>query len=243
MAGNSLNLTAPSAADASKSAYDAALSASGIKRTGAQTNTAAKGSKTTLGQEDFIALMTAQLKNQDPFKPVDNTEMVAQMAQFSSVAGISDMNKSLAAISARLGATSTADAMSFVGRNVLTEGKTAYERSTGGLAGAVELGGAASDVNVAIADKDGKVVKNLQLGEQPQGTATFDWNGKDDAGNTVENGPYTITVEAANKSAIVAATPLVWAPVQSATLVPGGEPVLNVAGLGEVKPASVRKVA
>ena len=84
MASNSLTLTSQAAADASKSSYDAALAAAGITRTGAQANTAAKGNKTTLGQEDFIALMTAQLKNQDPFKPVENTEMVAQMAQFSS---------------------------------------------------------------------------------------------------------------------------------------------------------------
>ena len=56
--------------------------------------------------------MTAQLKNQDPFEPVDNTQMVAQMAQFSSLAGISEMNTTLKAIADKLGGTTTADAMS-----------------------------------------------------------------------------------------------------------------------------------
>jgi flagellar basal-body rod modification protein FlgD len=51
-----------------------------------------------LGQTDFLRLMTAQLKQQDPFAPVDNQAMVAQMAQFSSVAGISEMNTSLKGI-------------------------------------------------------------------------------------------------------------------------------------------------
>jgi flagellar basal-body rod modification protein FlgD len=51
-----------------------------------------------LGQTDFLRLMTAQLKQQDPFAPVDNEAMVAQMAQFSSVAGISEMNTSLKGI-------------------------------------------------------------------------------------------------------------------------------------------------
>jgi flagellar basal-body rod modification protein FlgD len=58
--------------------------------------------KTTLDQSDFLALMSAQLKNQDPTKPIDNSEYVAQMAQFSTVSGIAQSNTSLAAIAAKL---------------------------------------------------------------------------------------------------------------------------------------------
>ena len=58
--------------------------------------------KKTLDQSDFLALMSAQLKNQDPTKPVDNTEYVAQMAQFSSLAGISETNTTLQKISEQL---------------------------------------------------------------------------------------------------------------------------------------------
>lgn len=57
-----------------------------------------------LGQTDFLRLMTTQLKEQDPFNPVDNQAMVAQMAQFSSVAGISEMNTSLKSISDQISA-------------------------------------------------------------------------------------------------------------------------------------------
>ena len=57
-----------------------------------------------MDQSDFLRLMTTQLSTQDPFNPVDNTQMVAQMAQFSQLAGISDMNKSLASIASVLGA-------------------------------------------------------------------------------------------------------------------------------------------
>ena len=56
-----------------------------------------------LGQTDFLRLMTTKLKEQDPFSPVDNQAMVAQMAQFSSVAGISEMNIALKSISAQIG--------------------------------------------------------------------------------------------------------------------------------------------
>jgi flagellar basal-body rod modification protein FlgD len=61
-----------------------------------------KAPKKTLDQSDFLALMSAQLKNQDPTKPVDNTEYVAQMAQFSAVSGIAETNQSLAAVIERL---------------------------------------------------------------------------------------------------------------------------------------------
>jgi len=118
--------------------FDTTLSNLGINTTTANQAVANSSSgSTTLGQADFLKLMTAQLANQDPFNPVDNTQMVAQMAQFSSVTGISQMNTTLSAIAAKLGGTSATDALSYVGRTVLTEGATAYPRTTGGIAGAV----------------------------------------------------------------------------------------------------------
>lgn len=226
-----------------KAAQDAIYAAAGVAQSPAKTNASATTGKTSLGQRDFVRLMTAQLQFQDPFKPQDNTQMVAQMATFSQVAGISEMSTTLAGIAGRLGTTSAGDAMSFVGRTVLTEGKTAYERTGGGIMGGVELANSATDVDVSIADKDGKVVKNIQLGKQEAGTADYTWDGKDAAGNKIENGPYTVTVEAANGSTIVGATSLVWAPVETVSLVAGSEPVLNVTGLGKVDPSAVRKVA
>ena len=61
-----------------------------------------KGAGQQMGQSDFLRLMTAQLSQQDPFNPVDNQQMVAQMAQFSSLAGISETNTTLQTISEQL---------------------------------------------------------------------------------------------------------------------------------------------
>ncbi len=68
------------------------------------------GAKTALGQADFIRLMTEQMKMQDPLEPVDNKEMIAQMAQFSSLAGINDINATLKAISVQIGEAMAAQA-------------------------------------------------------------------------------------------------------------------------------------
>ncbi len=202
----------------------------------------AASATTTLGQADFLKLMTAQLNNQDPFAPVDNTQMVAQMAQFSSLAGISEMSTTLKAISDKLGATTTADATAYIGRNVLTEGDIAYPRSTGGIAGGVELDAAASNVTVTIAAPSGEILKSLRLGPQAAGTASFDWDGTTDAGDQADAGPYSITVTAQDQGKSVAARPLVWAPVQSVAIPTGSAPVLTLPGIGQVPTTTVRQI-
>lgn len=223
------------------SSFDTTLSSLGINTSAATTaNTATQSS--TLGQADFLKLMTAQLKNQDPFAPVDNTQMVAQMAQFSSVAGISEMNTTLKAISDKLAGTSQSDALSYVGRTVLTEGTTAYGRTAGGIAGAVELDGDASQVNVSIQSADGQVLKTIQLGAQSKGTVNYDWDGKTDGGEDAGNGPFKITVTAAKDSAEIASRSLVWAPVASVSMPSSGTPVLTLPGIGQVPITDVRQI-
>jgi len=221
--------------------FNAAMTKLGIDRTSSATAVQSFKSA-SLGQGDFLKLMTAQMKNQDPFAPVDNTQMIAQMAQFSSLAGISEMSTTLKAISDRLGTTSAADAAAYVGRTVLTEGSTAYPRAAGGIAGAVELGGDATDVSVSIADADGQQLKTVSLGNQAAGTVDFDWDGTTDAGEKAGAGPYTVTVSARNATRAVSAQPLVWAPVQSVSAPASGSPVLTVAGIGPVKLDAVRQV-
>ncbi len=230
---------------AASTTFDSTLSQLGIARSGGTTGTSATTAtknKSTMDQSDFLKLMTTQLKNQDPFSPVDNTQMVAQMAQFSSVAGISEMNKTLSSIMTKLNGTTTSDALSYVGKTVLTEGGTAFPRTSGGIAGAVELGAAASDVTVTIADKNGAVLKTLTMANKPAGTSTFDWDGITDDGQTAGAGPYKVTLSALNNGVAVSAKPLVWAPVESVSLPSGGTPVLSVTGLGQVALSAVRSV-
>ena len=222
--------------------FDSTLNSLGIKRTttSAATTTTTSNSS-SLNQNDFLKLMTAQMQNQDPFNPVDNTQMVAQMAQFSSLAGISEMNTTMKAISDKLGATSASDAMAYVGKTVLTEGSTAYGRNTGGIAGSVELPSAVTSVNVTISDANGVAIKTMQLGAHAKGTVGYDWDGKDAAGAEAGNGPFTVQVAAQNAGTTVGATSLVWAPVQSVSTTTGSA-VLTLPGIGEVPVSAVRQI-
>ena len=222
-------------------AFDTTLTNLGINRTTTSAKATASGSA-QLGQSDFLKLMTAQLQNQDPFAPVDNTQMVAQMAQFSSVAGISDINSTLKAIQDKLSASSPGDALAYVGHTVLTEGATAYGRASGGLAGAVELDAAAGNVVVSISDANGQTLRTLALGSQPAGTISYDWDGTTAAGDDAGAGPFTVSVAAASQGAKVAARGLVWAPVAAVSLPASGPAVLTLPGLGPVPVTAVRQV-
>lgn len=225
-------------------AFDTTLSNLGIARTGttSQTNTSSLGSS-AMDQSDFLTLMTAQMKNQDPFDPVDNTEMVAQMAQFSSLAGISEMNTTLQAIAAKLNATSTTDLVSWVGRTVLTEGDVAYPRTDGSLGGMIELGADAAEVNVVIEGPNGEILKSVSLGAAPAGRTEFEWDGTTDTGEPAGDGPFTIRVAArsANGDAVTA-QPLVWAPVTAVAMGSDGNPVLTLPGIGQVSTTAIRQI-
>jgi flagellar basal-body rod modification protein FlgD len=224
--------------------FDTTLSNLGINANTAANSAVANTSSgsTTLGQADFLKLMTAQLANQDPFNPVDNTQMVAQMAQFSSVAGISQMNTTLSSIAGKLGGTSAAEALSYVGRTVLTEGDTAYPRTSGGIAGAVELDKPATDVNVTISDAHGVTLKTLSLGAQPAGTVSYDWDGTTNSGAAAGAGPYKVSITAQDGGTTVTSRNLVWAPVESVSNPSSGAPTLSVTGLGDVPVSAIRQI-
>lgn len=225
------------------STFDSTLANLGIGRTnaGPVVTTAAKAD--TLTQNDFLKLLTAQLKNQDPTAPVDATQQLTQLAQFSSVAGISDINTTLKAIQDKLGATSPNDALAYAGRSVLTAGNIAYPNASGGLQGGVELAAAATDVRVSIQSPSGAIVKSLSLGAQPQGTVKFQWDGSTDSGEPAGDGPFTVTAVASNGGARVGSTTLVWAPVSSVSLPKSGNPVLTLPGIGQVPIDQVREAS
>ncbi|UZK68899.1 flagellar hook assembly protein FlgD [Sphingomonas sp. S1-29] len=224
------------------SSFDSTLANLGIARSGAtDPQLTTRSAQQTLDQGDFLSLMTAQLKNQDPFEPVDNTAMVAQMAQFSSLAGITEMSSTLKAIADKLGASGMTDAAALVGRTVLAEGNVAYGRTTGGLQGGIELAGDVSELSVAIKAADGTTLRTLDLGAQKAGTVTFDWDGKTETGAAAGDGPFTIVPTARNGGAAVNNKTLVWAPVSSVSLV-AGEPVLTLPGIGQVKSSAIRSI-
>lgn len=130
----------------------------------------------TLGQEEFLTLMTAQLQNQDPMEPMDNGDFIAQMAQFSTVTGITDMANSMKAMADELKQFRVASISNIMGNSVLVPGDVTVADRNGELHGVFELDKTAIDTRVNFVDaQSGELLKAKNMGPQATGLIGFEW--------------------------------------------------------------------
>ncbi|KJV36277.1 flagellar hook assembly protein FlgD [Luteibacter yeojuensis] len=146
----------------------------------------------TLSQSDFLKLMVTQMTNQDPTKPMDSTQMVAQMAQFSQVAATQELQSSFDSLSKNLTGDQFVRAASLVGKEVLVP-SSAGQLTSGELDGAVNVGTSGTYVNVQVKDSAGNVVRTIGLGQPDAGLTKFTWDGKTDDGTQLPDGVYQIS--------------------------------------------------
>jgi len=194
----------------------------------------------SLGQADFLKLMTTQLQNQDPLKPLDSNDFLGQIAQFSTVSGIQGLQDSFKSLSSSLTSSQSLQAACLVGHGVLYPSATGYLDGESGLSGVVDMS-SGGQVAVEVVDGSGQVVRRLDLGTQGAGTSYFTWDGKDAAGNTLPSGSYGIRAQVTRNGKAEAADTLAAGLVQSVALGSNGLS-LNLAGIGEVPFNSVRQI-
>jgi flagellar basal-body rod modification protein FlgD len=187
--------------------------------------------KSTLDQADFLRLMTEQLQHQDPLKPMDNTQMVAQMAQLSQVQGITDLNTTVKGFQDQMSGDQILRGAALVGHDVLIP-STKWSLETEGATNGMVAAPGAGFVNVDITDANGVKVNTISVEAKAAGEVTFEWDGKDANGNRMPAGSYTLaatfTVSAGAKTK---ANTYVEAPVESVTVGSDGL-YLNLKGLG-----------
>lgn len=145
-----------------------------------------------LTQDDFLKLMIEQFRAQDPTKPMDNTQFVGQMAQFSQITATQQMQASFDQLATSLRGDQVLRAASLIGREVLVPANQAT-LSDQGIDGAVNVPGAAQDVRVTVTDAAGDSVRTIYLGKQAGGLAAFHWDGTDDDGEALPAGDYSFT--------------------------------------------------
>jgi flagellar basal-body rod modification protein FlgD len=207
--------------------------------------TGSAASSTTLGGTNFLTLMLAQLKNQDPTSPVDSNTFLAQLASLSEVQGITQLNTSFSSLSNSLLSSQALQASSLLGHRALVASPTATLTSAGGtLSGAVSVPQTSSQVVLNITNSAGVLVQTLNLGAQPAGLANFSWNGQTSSGSQAPAGTYTLTAQVAGVGGGTAVTTLVNGTVDSVTMGTGTSGLtLNIAGLGSVPFSSVQQIS
>jgi flagellar basal-body rod modification protein FlgD len=195
-----------------------------------------------LNQSDFLKLMTTQLNNQDPTQPTDSSQMLAQMAQLSTVSGIQDMQTSLKQLVSTMLASQTTQAAALVGHQVVAPGSTAA-LSANGLSGAVDLTQDTNQLALGIYDSAGQLVKQIDLGAQTQGTVPFAWDGIMDNGTAAPNGLYQIKAVANVSGTAEAMNTYVASTVNSVTVDAATQNItLNTSGGDAIKISDIKQL-
>jgi flagellar basal-body rod modification protein FlgD len=148
----------------------------------------------SLGKDDFLKLLIAQMSNQDPLNPSDSTTWVTQLAQYSEVEQMTSVNSNLQSLILAQSSGNQTAATSLVGKDV------SFRSSQLTLAGgqAVPISGTltadVASVSAQISDASGRVVRTLRSGAAAAGSFRASWDGKDDAGNSLPDGTYSIAL-------------------------------------------------
>lgn len=152
----------------------------------------------SLGKEDFLNLLVTQMQYQDPLDPMKNEQFVAQMAQFSQLEQMINLNDTAEAIRLLDTSINNSQAVNLIGKNITVQG-SAFEISEGTATDfSYSLGDDASEVEISIFDESGAIVRTVTEFEKSSGNHNFQFDGNDDYGDLLPDGNYRFSVSAVN---------------------------------------------
>jgi len=195
-----------------------------------------------LGQNAFLKLMIAQLKNQDPMKPQDPSQFMSQLAQFSQVTSTQNMEKSIEGLSSSLRSTQVLNGTSLVGHDILSAATTDTIETGGTVTGAIDAPKGVSAVKIIVKDAAGAQVRTFNLDEPAEGLNNFTWDGKSNTGVAVPAGRYTFEAVATAAGETGSLDPLLVSRVASVTIDPSSGSLTLNTSTGAVALTSVRRV-
>ena len=151
-----------------------------------------------MGKEDFLNLLIAQLQNQDPLNPTDSTEFTAQLAQFSSLEQLSNVNQNLMELKDFQASTNNSQAVSLIGKAITANGNSIRLTDDGPVRCDFNLAEDADLIVASIYDSTGKFVAEFESPNLSAGSHSLFWDGRDENRNRMANGNYTFEIQAAD---------------------------------------------
>lgn len=195
-----------------------------------------------LATEDFLALMTTQLRNQDPLKPLESGDFLGQIAAFSTVSGIGELNNSFEGFAQSMQSDQALRGSALVGRSVLVPSSLGNLEVDGSIKGQINVPGGVSDLKVQIYNEAGVPIRTIAIGPA-SGYTSFSWDGVDDDGQTLPAGVYQYTASGtvAGDNTIFATATV--AKVDSVLVGNGSQGLtINLAGIGSVPFSEVQEI-
>lgn len=151
-------------------------------------------SQNVMGKDHFLKLLVAQIQNQDPLNPMDSTGFTAQLAQFSSLEQLQNVNTNLSNLSAAQASLSNAQAVSFIGKTVTAKGSHLEVRDGNADPIQFSLNADAEAVQIGVYDAAGNFIRSLQGGKMSEGRHSINWDGLNQEGNRIAEGKYDFKV-------------------------------------------------
>ncbi len=198
-------------------------------------------STTQTQKNQFLELMVAQLKNQNPLDPQNGGEFLSQLAQFSSVDGIERLNTSISGIESSFKSGQVLQATALVGRSVQVASDV---MNYGGspISGSVELPNTSANVQISIVNKYGEVIRDITLGSANAGNIPFSWDGLDNNGNPVSTGNYGLLSQSHDDGQSNRLNTSINTNVNSVTVGQNSSVILNLAGYGAVNLDQIKQI-
>ena len=186
-----------------------------------------------LTQADFFALLTKELANQDPTKPVDNNEMISQMTSFSTTDGVQKLNEQFTSFASTMTSSQALQASSLVGRSVLVDENVFGLYDGEQVKGKIVTETSASNVNIYVENAAGEIVQSIPVGQVDAGGGNFTWDGNMTDGSQAPAGAYRFRVAGLVDGQASELQAMTFRKVDSVTLSGnGGNIVLNLNGGG-----------
>jgi flagellar basal-body rod modification protein FlgD len=175
--------------------------------------------------------------------PMENGDFLGQIAQFSMVTGLQQLNDAFSQLSSSISSSQALQAGSLVGKSVMTQGQYGVLSAEQSLEGELNLTSSASDLEVRIYDAVGVLQKTLNMGTQASGTVPFKWDGQTDSGAAAPVGIYRVEADALGSEGREALQTLISSTVESVVVGSAAQGLtLNLAGLGSVAFNDVAKI-
>ncbi|ODC04182.1 hypothetical protein BFW38_12240 [Terasakiispira papahanaumokuakeensis] len=205
-----------------------------------------KASRTDMGRDQFMQLLITQLQNQDPTSPQDNTQYVAQLAQFSSLEGIQQLNSTVDNFAVSLKSAQALQASSLVGRKVEVESNVGILKEGGKVSGSVHLDYDTPSLVVDVESSSGEYLGSIAWDNVSAGEVPFEWDGKDTEGNDFPPGVYVFKPRNLAKNGEDQDVPTMYmdSNVDSVQVAAGGsgQLMLNIQGVGQVPLSEVKNI-
>jgi flagellar basal-body rod modification protein FlgD len=162
------------------------------------TDSTATTHKTSLDQTDFMTILLAQLKYQDPNNPMDDTEMASQLVQYSNLEALNKINDGVQSIADATSNDNILSGVNYIGKSIKSTGYNLTMSSGTVSTLYYSLGEAVTNVTANIYDTDGDLIRSVDIGSKGVGDYSFAWDGKNTSGTTMADGTYGIILRAEN---------------------------------------------